>query len=995
MTGYAPDVICNKVVVEEGMDFINKPFNKNELLKKIRGVLHNSHIKIAKDKTCLLSELELYVHRAMFYTFWMLLAMAVSLVAPSSANSAPQSIRVVMDDNYPPFTFKNSNGKQQGILIDQWRLWEQKTGIKVEIRAMDWGKAVSLMKAGEFDVIDTIFKTAERSNWLDFTQPYAKIEVPIFFDKNISGITNVNSLKGFVVAVKSGDATIDVLKSNGIDSLMFFNSYEDVIRAAKEHKVNVFVADKPPALYFLYKFGIIDRYKVSPSLYVGEFHRAVKKGNSELLKQVEAGFNLIPANELRNIETKWYGSNAYDSRLLLYFLIVAPSLALLSFILFAWNRILRKMVATRTAELKTSIENLRVNSDFITTLMDAIPVPIFYKDKEGRYLGFNKAFEEFYGQTKEEMIGKSVFDIAPRELAEVFHAKDLEVLQHSGSQIYEYQTKNAQGVVHDVVFHEASFIDRDGQVCGLIGAILDITERKQINRSLAENEARLRTLVNTIPDLVWLKDVEGVYLFCNPMFERFFGAKNAEIVGKTDYDFVDRELADFFRRHDQIAVEAGKPSSNEEWITCADDGREALLNTIKSPMFDDEGKLIGVLGIARDITDIKRAENERLNLERQLLQSQKMESVGILAGGVAHDFNNLLTAISGYGQMLQETILKDDELSQESIRNVLNAADRAAELTRGLLAFSRKQLISPQPMNIHTRISDTGKLIQRIIGEDIEFSTNFTSKNLLVKADPGQIEQLLMNLATNARDAMPHGGHLFITTRHMVVEEGSETLYDLQSSGEYAIISVADTGTGMDKKTLESIFEPFFTTKEVGKGTGLGLSIVHGIIKQHNGSVLVSSEPGKGTTFDIYLPLVKGCAVKDESKISTSLVKGTETLLVVEDDDAVRMFMKKILARAGYKVIIADNGEDAVARFKEHDDISLVLSDLVMPKKSGREMQDEIRNIKPGTKVVFISGYAADVLEKRGMFEEGTEIMIKPFKKEDLLAKIREVLDKH
>jgi CheY-like chemotaxis protein len=298
-------------------------------------------------------------------------------------------------------------------------------------------------------------------------------------------------------------------------------------------------------------------------------------------------------------------------------------------------------------------------------------------------------------------------------------------------------------------------------------------------------------------------------------------------------------------------------------------------------------------------------------------------------------------------------------------------------------------------VHIHTRISDTGKLIQRIIGEDIEFSTNFTSKNLLVNADPGQIEQILMNLATNARDAMPHGGHLSITTRHKVVEEGSETLYDLQSSGEYAIISVADTGTGMDKKTLESIFEPFFTTKEVGKGTGLGLSIVHGIIKQHNGSVLVSSEPGKGTTFDIYLPLVKGCAVKDESKISTSLVKGTETLLVVEDDEAVRMFMKKILARAGYKVIIADNGEDAVARFKEHDDISLVLSDLVMPKKSGREMQDEIRKIKPGTKVVFISGYAADVLEKKGMFEEGTEIMIKPFKKEDLLAKIREVLDKH
>jgi len=331
--------------------------------------------------------------------------------------------------------------------------------------------------------------------------------------------------------------------------------------------------------------------------------------------------------------------------------------------------------------------------------------------------------------------------------------------------------------------------------------------------------------------------------------------------------------------------------------------------------------------------------------------------------------------------------------SQECINIVLKAADRAVELTRGLLAFSRKQLISPVPVHINTLIIDTGKLIQRIIWEDIEFSTNFSGKNLLVKADPGQIEQVLMNLATNARDAMPHGGQMSITTRQVVVEEGSETLYDLPSPGKYALISVADTGTGIDNKTLESIFEPFYTTKEVGKGTGLGLAIVHGIIKQHNSSVLASSELGKGTTFEIYLPLVKEPAAKEESKISGLNAGGMETLLVAEDDETVRMFMKKILERAGYKVIIADNGEDAVARFSEHDDISLVLSDLVMPRKNGKEMQDEIRKIKPGIKVIFISGYSADIMQKKGMLEEGTEFITKPYKKNDLLQKVREVLD--
>ena len=296
------------------------------------------------------------------------------------------------------------------------------------------------------------------------------------------------------------------------------------------------------------------------------------------------------------------------------------------------------------------------------------------------------------------------------------------------------------------------------------------------------------------------------------------------------------------------------------------DGEKIIVHLSVSVIKDDAGQVSGYQGIIHDMT-------ERKKLEQQLLQSQKMESIGILAGGVAHDFNNLLTAISGYGQILQESIPADDELSQESIANVLKAAERAAELTRSLLAFSRKQVINPKPVHIDTLISNTGKLIQRIIGEDIEFSTNFSDKKLLVKADPGQIEQVLMNLATNARDAMPHGGRLSITTRQVVVKKGSEALYDLPEPGKYALISVADTGTGIDKKSLESIFEPFYTTKEVGKGTGLGLSIVHGIIKQHNGSVLASSEPGKGTTFNIYLPLIKGHAVKEESKMSAPLAR--------------------------------------------------------------------------------------------------------------------------
>jgi PAS domain S-box-containing protein len=390
------------------------------------------------------------------------------------------------------------------------------------------------------------------------------------------------------------------------------------------------------------------------------------------------------------------------------------------------------------------------------------------------------------------------------------------------------------------------------------------------------------------------------------------------------------------------------------------------------------------------ITDI--TENKKL--EQQLLHTQKMESIGMLAGGVAHEFNNLLTAISGYGQILQESISIDDEMSQESIGNILKAAGRAAELTRGLLAFSRKQLINPELVFIDTITGHASKLIRMIIGADIEISTAFSGKNLRVKADVGQIEQVLMNLATNARDAMPHGGRLTISTEQVTVEDGSEAEYELSSPGNYALITVADTGAGIDEKLLGKIFEPFYTTKEVGKGTGLGLSIAHGIIKQHDGSILVSSEPSKGTTFNIYLPLTANSDVNEKPKMSAPLVGGMETLLVAEDEEIVKNYLKKILEKAGYNVAVTNNGEDAVAIFKEHHDISLVLSDVVMPKKNGKEMLDEIKKIKPGIKSVFISGYTADIMHRKGIIEEATEFIMKPFNKNVLLQKIREVLDK-
>ncbi len=399
---------------------------------------------------------------------------------------------------------------------------------------------------------------------------------------------------------------------------------------------------------------------------------------------------------------------------------------------------------------------------------------------------------------------------------------------------------------------------------------------------------------------------------------------------------------------------------------------------------DSGGRPYRMAGSMSDIT-------ERKKLEQQLLESRKMESVAVLAGGVAHEFNNLLTAISGYGQMLRESIPADDGPSQESIGNVLKAAERAAELATSLLAFSRRQIINPETVPLDAVIINSRNHIEKIIGDTIEFEVKSSEENLLVKADMEQMEQVLANLAANARDAMPHGGRLLITTGKEVVRGGSETLRDLTSPGEYALISVSDTGRGIGKD-LEKIFDPFYSTKKVGEGTGLGLSIAYGIIKQHNGSITVSSEPGKGTTFTIYLPLIAGDIREEKLRTPASHAAGTRTVLIAEDEAIVRCFMKRMLEKEGYKVIVAEDGEEAVSRFREHGDISLVLSDVVMPRKNGKEMLDEIRKLKPGIKVVFISGYAAEVIKNRGLLDEGTDLVRKPFDKNVLLRKVREML---
>ncbi len=523
----------------------------------------------------------------------------------------------------------------------------------------------------------------------------------------------------------------------------------------------------------------------------------------------------------------------------------------------------------------------------------------------------------------------------------------------------------------------------------------ELEERKKIETALASSEEHFRTLLNSIPDLIWLKDADGLYISCNKVFERFFGASEADIIGKSDYDFICKEQADLFRFYDrQAMIAGGVPNSNEEWVTFADSGERLLLETTKTALYDYDSRLLGIIGIGHDITRRRAAEEEKLKLEGQLQQSQKMEAVGRLAGGVAHDFNNMLTVILGHAEL---AMIKVDSASPvfNSLEVIRSTAGRSADLTRQLLAFARKQTVVPKVLDLNASVKGILSMLQRLIGENISLKLH-TAENLWpVKIDPSQIDQIFANLCVNARDAIGGVGTITIETSNCCNLTNYCEQHDRSHSGDYITITVRDSGSGMDKETISHIFEPFFTTKGVGEGTGLGLATVYGIVKQDNGFIGVQSKPGFGTTFSICLPRYLGDLMPSEGKaVAAPHLTGDDTILLVEDEIAILKMTTMMLENLGYTVLAASSPQQAFDLATEHiGRINLLITDVVMPEMNGMELSIKLQEIYQNLNCLFMSGYTTDVIANHGVLDEGMHFIQKPFLMADLAAKVREVLD--
>ena len=1170
---------------------------------------------------------------------------------PASGGSAlpdDRPLRVVMDNTYPPYVFLDGRGTPQGILPDLWRLWQERTGIPVEITALDWHDAQAAMRAGRHDVIDTAFRTEERDRWLEFGRPYAQIEVAAFFDNEIGGITDIDSLRGFAVAVKEGDAVIGHLRSRGVDNLLLFKGYEAIVEAARDNKVNVFVTDQPPALHYLHKYNLHRRFNASLPLEAGDFHRAVARGQSALLAEIEAGFAAIPEADRAAIDRKWRGLPLLDRLPLRMLLSAAGGACALILALFLWNRTLRRAVRHRTTELEQSREVLRQSEARYRELVEDANSIILRLDSTGRITFFNEFAQRFFGYRAEEVLGENVVgtivperdstggdlralmadlcarperyltgenenmqrdgsrvwiswtnrpvydqaghligllcvgnDVTERRRASEALGRERERLASviSGSRLgaWEWNVQtgglvinetwagqlgrtlaelepcsldtwaelvhpddleparralqrcvNGDSLDYDVEFRlrhrdgrwvwilsRGRLLTRDpaGRPLLLFGTHTDITGLKQAEEDLRTSNELLSLFIHHSPIYAFIKEIEpdeSRTLRASENYRDMVGIPGSAMVGRTMHELFPPEFADRIVADDRRVVERGEILQLEEeldgrsyttikfpitfgsrqllagysidvterrrteealrrreeqlqqmieilpiglWITdrhgsllrgnpagrtiwggapaasdglCAfparrlpgrepvapeecglartlrtgatvtdelleieaADGTRKTILAYSAPVRDDRGDIDGAILVHLDISDRKA-------LEEQLIQAQKMESIGRLAGGVAHDFNNMLSVILGHTELALDTAGLSATLSGR-LQSIREAVQRSTDLTQQLLAFARRQTAAPRVLDLNTTVAGMLKMIRRLIGEDIDLTWLPAGGLPPVRIDPSQVDQILVNLCVNARDAIGDTGRITIETASVTFDQADCLRHPEVAPGGYVRLSVRDTGCGMDDDTLAHLFEPFFTTKELGKGTGLGLATVYGIVRQNGGCIEVDSRPDRGAVFRIYLPRHDGSlAPGTTGGAAEPVAGGTETILLVEDEPLILEMATAMLTPLGYTVLPAATPATALRLAREHaGTIDLLLTDVVMPEMNGRDLAARLVEIRPGLRRLFMSGYTADVIASRGVLEEGVEFVQKPFTRKRLVARIRQVLDR-
>ncbi len=645
-------------------------------------------------------------------------------------------------------------------------------------------------------------------------------------------------------------------------------------------------------------------------------------------------------------------------------------------------------------ERKLAEEAVANSNKLLQTIINTAPMRIFYKNRELHYMGCNNAFAKDAGAgCPEDLIGKDDYQLAWKEQAELYRTDDLRVIESGIPKLsYDEPQTTPEGNQIWLRTSKVPLLNESNEIIGVLGMYEDITDRVQAETDKTRLLLRQRAILDNLPMMAWLKDTESRLEMINQPYAEACGHAIDECIGKTDLDLFPEEMAKGFIADDREVCTSGRKKQAEEKISSPDGIKWHL--TYKTPIYDEQGMVIGTAGIAQDITENKLAEEERERLQMQLAQAQKMEAIGQLAGGVAHDFNNMLGVIIGYSELILEE-MDPSQPFRADLEEIQKAARRSADLTRQLLTFARKQTVALRVLDLNQTVEGMLSMLRRLIGENINLLWMPGNGLWPIKMDPSQIDQILANLCVNARDAIAGVGRITVATENTALTEEYCVLHAGSLPGEYVRIAVGDTGVGMDKEMLAHIFEPFFTTKGVGEGTGLGLATVYGAVKQNNGFINAYSQPGQGTTFTIYIPrytdkIIPAAVIFAGKPITT----GTETILLVEDEPMILTMATQMLVGQGYHVLTAASPWEAIRLAKEHArSIDLLMTDVIMPEMNGRDLAKHLLTISPNIKRLFMSGYTANVIEPHGVLDEGVHFIQKPFSMKDLAAAVREALE--
>jgi len=884
---------------------------------------------------------------------------------------------VVGDRDYPPFCFLD-NGIPAGFDIDLIREVARVMRLELEIELKPWNEARELLQNGAADVIPGMARIPVRETDFEFSTPIKQLNFDLFVPAN-SMIATIDDARDASIMVQKGGVMYDLIKQQGVLKQMEpVADAPEAIRRLVAGECDGAIVNRVQGFFILEQNGHGGIKALNQNFPTIPYCLAVTKGNTELIDLLNEGLSNVKADGTYNvIYDKWFSVyNETPNSQLVKGILISTGLITFLLILFAIISFsLRKQVRNRTAELRQ--------------IIDLIPFSIFARDRQGRYVLANQATAQIMGIPIQEIIGKKHSELHPDDPhLEQYVREDRQVLESRQSMfIPEAHVVDRYGHRRVIQVSKIPFRLRDGNATSVLCVVLDITDLKQAEEAVRTSRENLMITLNSIADGVIATDSEGRVVSINPVAEKMTGCSAREIMGMKLGSMLnlinpegEKQPVDEIMR---LAMQDGELTGLAHQLSLQSrDGtmRDVSLNW--SPIRKEEGRYAGLVLVLRDVT-------EEIRLTHRLNETQRMESIGRLAGGVAHDFNNLLAGIIGYAELLNISLHENHE-GRTYLKGIFEASERARDLIQQLLAFSRRSARDTKPVDLHMVISQFTSLLQHTLDRRIVITQQLHATETAVLGDRTQLQNALLNLGVNARDAMPSGGTLAISTRNIALtaSECEKHPYPIRA-GTYINVTITDSGVGMDRETLHHIFEPFFTTKGMMGGTGLGLAAVYGTVKDHGGYIDVTSKPGHGTSFTLGFPTTTEAIVGDSLASLHPSISGSGCILIVDDEEIVMKTVDEILRSLGYETKIATNGREAIDIFRlHHTTINLVLLDMIMPELSGEETFREMKQIDPGVKAIISSGYMQDH-RMDALVELGViDVMQKPFRKNELAAKV-------